>query len=140
MTFDPTEFPRLTANNHRTTSPVSEEYNCVAWAAGDSLRWWQPGVFWPTSEISFGLDSLMIAFQGLGFEPCQGSELESGFEKVALFASGAYFTHVARQIPSGKWTSKIGQLEDIEHDDPEDLAGGTYGNVSLYMRRQVVTQ
>ena len=28
------EFPRLTPDNHRETSPAMLDYNCVAWAAG----------------------------------------------------------------------------------------------------------
>ena len=34
-------FPRLTPENHRTTSPAAIDYNCVAWAAGDTKNWWQ---------------------------------------------------------------------------------------------------
>lgn len=135
MTFDATEFPRLNANNHRVTSPESADYNCVAWAAGDSHRWWQPGVCWPGSTEGLGLESLEAALRSLGYEPCPDGDLENGFEKVAVYSSGAFFTHVARQLASGKWTSKIGQLEDIEHDDPEVLAGGAYGRVESNMRR-----
>jgi hypothetical protein len=40
------DFPRLTAQNHRSTSPATPDYNCVAWAAGDLEHWWQPGVYW----------------------------------------------------------------------------------------------
>jgi len=35
------DFPRLTAQNHRITSPATQGYNCVAWAAGDVEHWWQ---------------------------------------------------------------------------------------------------
>jgi hypothetical protein len=43
------DFPNLTANNHRITSSSSHKYNCVAWSAGDTEHWWQPGVYWPTN-------------------------------------------------------------------------------------------
>ena len=71
MTGTP-EFPRLTAANHRVTSPATPDYNCVAWAAGDSGRWWQPGVYWPveTSPGDAGPDALARAFRTLGYEPC----------------------------------------------------------------------
>ncbi len=43
------DFPRLTAANHRQTSPPDVDYNCIAWAAGDAEHWWQPGLYWPTA-------------------------------------------------------------------------------------------
>ncbi len=39
------DFPHLTAQNHRVTSPPSIDYKCVAWAAEDTGRWWQPSVY-----------------------------------------------------------------------------------------------
>ena len=41
------DFPRLTPGNHRITSPPSRDYNCIAWSAGDTGHWWEPGVYWP---------------------------------------------------------------------------------------------
>jgi len=61
-----------------------------------------------------------------------------GFEKVALFAeSGLLYTHAARQLASGRWTSKLGGAEDVEHDRPNDVAGGVYGEVVQIMRRPI---
>jgi len=34
------QFPRLTAARYRVTSPATTDYNCVAWAAGDTEHWW----------------------------------------------------------------------------------------------------
>jgi len=76
-------------------------------------------------------------FESLGYVPCEGSQLEPGFEKVALYAAGMFYTHAARQLPNGLWTSKLGKAEDIEHDAPDDLAGGLYGEVVQIMRRPV---
>ena len=131
------EFPHLTADNHRVTSPPSTDYNCVAWCAGDTEHWWQPGVHWPVAMESYGLDALELAFRSLGYEPCAGGDLEPDFEKVALYAVGQFYTHAARQLPSGKWTSKLGRLEDIEHDMPGVVAGGVYGEVAMFMRRSL---
>ncbi len=41
----------------------------------------------------------------------------------------------ARQLETGKWTSKIGLNEEIEHDMLEDLAGPAYGHVTTFMKR-----
>lgn len=43
-------FPNLTADNHEITSPKTIKYNCIAWAARNTDRWWQPGVYWPISS------------------------------------------------------------------------------------------
>lgn len=132
------EFPRLTAANHRVTSPATPDYNCVAWAAGDTAHWWQPGVYWPaeTARGDFGIAALKHLFTALGFADCASSDqLEPGFEKVALYGSDAFYTHAARQLPSGVWTSKLGRDVDIEHLAPEDVAGGVYGQVIGFMKR-----
>lgn len=50
-------------------------------------------------------------------------------------------THAARQLPSGAWTSKLGEWEDIEHDTLEALEGSegrgeAYGRVALILKRE----
>jgi hypothetical protein len=133
--------PRLTAQNHQITSPTTGDSNCIAWAAEDTENWWQPGVFWPLEVGSddVGIGSLVQAFRFLDYEICAGGSLESGFLKVALYADGQFYTYAARQLPSGKWTSKLGRAEDIEHDTPEDVADGVYGSVVQFMKRPTAT-
>src|SRR5262249_6030385 len=103
-------FPRLTPTNHCLPSPASPDYNCVAWSGGDTQHWWQPGGFWPVSAgpNDFDLQALERAFEALGYQSCPDSDPEPGFEKVALYADGPFYTHAARQLPTGKWTSKLG--------------------------------
>jgi hypothetical protein len=55
--------------------------------------------------------------------------------KVAIYASGGELTHAARQLPDGQWTSKLGDLEDIEHDTLEALKCEEYGKPVLIMRK-----
>jgi hypothetical protein len=144
MTLPGKCFPRLTLDNHRTTSPPTPDYNCVAWAAGDTEHWWQPGRYWlpkdwPADE--FGLAALEQAFFALGHVDCSmDARCELGFEKVALYGSGLFYTHAARQFANGKWTSKLGEDVDIEHDAPEDVAGGIYGEVVGVMKRSIRTK
>ena len=45
--------------------------------------------------------------------------------------------HAARQLSDGRWTSKLGELVDIEHPDLADVAGGIYGQPNLYMERRI---
>lgn len=132
-------FPRLTDTNHRVTSPSTISYNCVAWPVGDARRWWQPGACWPIPATAddVSIEALLRAFAALGYQPCESTELEPGIEKVALYGSGMYYTHAARQLPDGRWTSKLGKAEDIEHQTPDDLAGGLYGDIVRIMQRPV---
>jgi hypothetical protein len=61
--------------------------------------------------------------------------METGWEKVALFAhEDGTPTHAARQLASGRWTSKLGELEDIEHE-LEAVEGAAYGSVVVYLKR-----
>ncbi|MBI1831021.1 MAG: hypothetical protein HYR84_06175 [Planctomycetes bacterium] len=135
------QFPRLTSQNHRSTSPPTAGYNCIGWAANDVSNWWQPGLFWPFPSHPFDdtIAELKRVFQFLGYEVCADGFLEPGYEKIALFGIGDQYTHAARQISNGAWTSKLGTEDDIEHDAPHDVAGGVYGDVVAFMKRPIST-
>jgi hypothetical protein len=106
-------FPSLAADGYIVSSPKTQAYNCVAWAAGDTSRWWEPGIYWP-GPAGDDLASLVGLFVVLGYAPCIGDELEVGHEKVALYADDqGYWTHAARQLPDGWCTTKLGPDEDI---------------------------
>lgn len=77
----------------------------------------------------------MAAFASLGYTVCEDEGLEAGYEKVALFADATGRpTHAARQLSGGRWTSKLGTAEDIDHG-LYDLEGAIYGAVVLVMKR-----
>src|SRR5262245_5737071 len=125
-------FPRLTADNYRETSPAAWEYNCIAWAAGVTDTWWWPvpGRYWPPDvPREESIAAFVAAFATLGYGPGTSPELESEIEKVALYASGETPTHAARQLSNGLWSSKLGPAIDIEHTNPDAVAGGVYGEV-----------
>ena len=82
-------------------------------------------------------DALMAAFARLGYVPCGSAEGEEGFEKIAIYLhQDGNCTHAARQLPNGKCTSKLGKLEDIEHETLGGLAGLLYGSAVFFMRRR----
>lgn len=127
------DFPGL---RYEITSGQDGKYNCIAWAAGSHDAWWshQPGYYWLGAR-SPDAQSLVELFRILGYEECAGHELEPGYEKVALYARDGDWTHAARQVESGRWTSKLGMYEDIEHATPQVLCGDMYGDVHCIMRR-----
>jgi hypothetical protein len=73
----------------------------------------------------------------MGYLICESDGVEEGFDKVAIYAQGGRWTHAARQLPDGKWTSKLGPDEDIEHESPTELVGNLYGQVHCIMRRLI---
>ena len=134
-------FPQITQTGYSVTSPQTPRYNCIAWAAGDTRKWWWPDpspfAYWPPAiPRENTLPRFIEAFRTLGYEPCADAGLEAGFEKVAVYADGDGFpTHAARQLASGVWTSKLGREEDIEHGEPAGVEGEQYGFVIQVLKR-----
>lgn len=133
-------FPHLRPTGYWVTSPSTPDYNCIAWAADEDNRWWEPDPFglyyWPeSSPREFSLVAYVQAFISLGYTPCDSDDLEPGFEKVVLYVNlQGIPTHAAKQLGNGRWTSKLGQSEDIEHS-LEGLKDSMYGSVAQVLRR-----
>lgn len=133
-------FPRLKSGNHSITSPETHDYNCIAWAAGEDDRWWwpvPPGDYWPPGVARAATVAAFIeAFSTKGYTPCDDGTLQQGIEKVVLYIDdyGAP-THMARQLPTGEWTSKCGRWHDLSHTDTDVIASGDYGTASVYLCR-----
>jgi len=144
MTLEPWKqvcFPNLSHNKYQVISAETPEYNCIAWAAGDSTRWWEPGPFsyWPAGAPQEGtLRGYRAVFELMGYEECATDELEPGFEKVVIYMDqGGFPTHAARQLENGNWTSKLGGWQDIEHTTLSCLEGTdlAYGAAAVILRR-----
>jgi hypothetical protein len=136
-------FPSLRGGHFHITSPMTPEYNCIAWAAEDDERWWWPDIngiyYWPTSvPRAETLEAFKLAYSQLGYEECNSSDLEEGWRKVAIFADASGKPkHAARQLESGMWTSKCGEAEDIEHE-LTGVEGQLYGRAVCFMKRKIV--
>ena len=133
-------FPGLAGKDFKVTSAKDADYNCIAWAAGVNDDWWWPGApgrtHWPAGvPREERIEAFRLVFGTLGFELSSTEEMEAGFEKIAIFANThGVPKHAARQLPTGRWTSKLGKMEDIEHD-LRDIEGDVYGAVVLVMKR-----
>jgi hypothetical protein len=133
-------FPGLRGTVYQVTSPADRAYNCIAWAAGVTDDWWWPQpearAFWPPGvPRALTVAAFEEAFAQQGYAPCEEEGLEAGLEKVALFATAdGRPTHMARQLPDGPWTSKLGEQVDIEHE-LHALAGELYGGVVRILQR-----
>lgn len=135
--------PNLLPDNHVVTSCQNPIYNCIAWAVDDTNNWWWPGryddpVYWPPGvPRETTIPAFLEAFGTRGYEECKDGDLEAGYEKVALYAGPDLVpTHAARQLDNGRWTSKLGNKEDIEHKSVNDVNGPEYGAPVRFMRRR----
>jgi hypothetical protein len=137
-------FPKIRREGYKITSRETADYNCFAWAMGDELQWWSPapveGYYWPSDvPATLEVDSFIKLYETAGnFSPCSDHQFERGFEKIAIYADkDGQVTHVARQLPSGEWTSKLGDWEDIQHKNLAAIEGVHYGRVSQIMKRAI---
>lgn len=136
------QFPQLTEENCRPTSPYDEDYNCIAWAAEDSHRWWWPDAmgqsYWPAGvPREETIDAFVQAYGLQGYMSRSDGSLEPGKQKVAIYADRDNKpTHAARQLSSGWWASKLGPQIDIEHELAA-LDGPAYGTVAVILSRVV---
>lgn len=131
-------FPNLQEDEYEVTSPQTREYNCIAWAAEDTENWWWPSVdgHWPDGVPRVStIDTFILAFQQRGYEVCDDGDFEAQYEKVALYASANGPQHMARQLASGAWTSKLGSEWDIQHRTAQAVECEAYGEVVVYLRR-----
>lgn len=132
-------FPGLREGVFRITSPETPAYNCLAWAGGVDSRKWYPDpwdlYYWPEADGEDSLEGWIRAFGALGSDRCEDGAMEARYTKVAIYGFGDAPLHIARQLPSGLWTSKMGNGEDIEHE-LSGLIGEKYGEILIYMRRK----
>ena len=131
------KFPGLLNTPFSIDSPVTNQYNCIAWAAGRDDQWWWPiGRYRPDGVIrDESIEAFVTAFRALSYEPCDTNEHEMGMQKVAIYGhSRDRVLHAARQLPSGAWTSKLGGGWDITHN-LFAIEGVEYGKVLQLLRR-----
>jgi hypothetical protein len=139
-------FPRLKASGYGLTSPIDHRYNCIAYAAGDDKKFWDPlgasrpggAWYWPAGfPADTSLTTLCEIFEFRGYEKCADGSIESGYEKVALYVKDGLCAHAAKQLPDGAWSSKLGKGRDIRHDEARGVGGDKYGEVVQYLRRPI---
>jgi hypothetical protein len=121
------------------TSPC-DFYNCVSHALGRTT-----GLIWPSqldaewpADIAYSdhISSFTKMLARHGYEPCTSSNIEVGHEKIALYTKDGFVKHAARQMDSGRWTSKLGYKDyDIAHHSLADLEGKCYGHARHFFHK-----
>jgi hypothetical protein len=132
-------FPNLKSTGYNVTSPYDPNYNCIAWAAGDTSVWWEPdpmGVcYWPRGvPRAYSVKAYRAAYRKIGYKDVSDENLDPALNKVAIYTKQGYPMHAARQLDDGRWTSKLGKNVDIEHDI-RGLDGIQYGTVEIILKK-----
>jgi hypothetical protein len=135
------DFPLLVGTNYSEESAATDVYNCIAFAVGDFDNWWWPrrgyGMYWPPGfPLSDSVDVLIRIFEVHGYSQCADADPEPGYEKIAIYTRERRFKHAARQVKSGRWASKLGEEQDIEHERVEHVRNASYGVVEDFLRRK----
>jgi hypothetical protein len=132
-------FPRLFGNEYHVASKKTRRYNCLAWALGHSDIWCDaaPDGVWPDGVLDDG--SVLAAirfFEHFGYVRGTDAGTEKDVLKIAIYGDERGYTHAARQLSDGRWSSKLGAMQDIEHDKLENLFGSKYGTVVQIMEKR----
>jgi hypothetical protein len=115
-------------------SPSTSRYNCIAWSLGITSQWINP------KKTLAEFDQLNGQY---GYRRMSTLDFSRafGYEKIVLYGKKDAFgrvteyTHQARQLPDGTWTSKLGGMAQVRHVTPDTLNGSAYGvPVAVYYR------
>ncbi len=136
-------FPKI-AGKYRRTSDATINYNCLAWAVGANWAWFDPtrriaGYFWPVGiEREWTTPAIRKLLSHFGFEEeAENSDPEDGYVKVAVYLDNdGTPTHFARQLENGKWTSKLGELIDVDHETLDCLECDAYGAAGFFLKKR----
>lgn len=139
-------WPNLLRTTYTVIDKASMRYNCFAWSINRTDFWFAPDpqmnrvgkVFWPPEvPREYTLDAFIQAYATFGFVLCDNTEVELGFEKVVLYGNNSIPEHAARQLPNGRWSSKIGEYEVIEHDLYAFDGGKYFSKIIIILKRPI---
>jgi hypothetical protein len=136
-------FPGLRTDGYTITSAQADRPNCIGWVLRSPFYFdpvvatFVAGYYWPEGvRRDDTVEAWCELFALHGYVECDTDALEAGVEKIAVYASSdGDASHVARQLPSGEWTSKIGKLEDIQHRTLASLRCEEFATVVRIMKR-----
>lgn len=127
--------PNLAREGYEITSNPADVPNCIGWALRDYAGFWDPdaavmrvaGYRWlPNGPYDWEVSTVAKIFEMHNYSDCDMDDsLEPGFEKIAIYVNHEQDIHVARQLASGKWTSKLGVKEDLDHNSLKALEADT---------------
>ena len=132
-------------SSFKITSDPTPIYNCIGFAMGMKDVWVAlghpsklPWCWWPpTAPPDENPESLVRAFEYMGFTRCPSNLIEKGFDKVALYEKNGKWTHAAKILEDNLYHSKMGEAWDIVHRSGDVFHDDDYGDVFAFMRRPI---
>jgi hypothetical protein len=148
--------PHLAREGYEVSSIETWKYNCIAFAAGDEEHWWWPiRGHWPEGvKRELAIPRFIEAYETKDYRVCKRCSgwayffrlitfrdtgphiLEHKYEKIAIFVLNGEPTHAAIQLSDGRWKSKLGPWEDIEHNTIKAVEDHIYGKAVVFMSRE----
>lgn len=135
------KWPYLLSEGYSVESVETWDYNCIAFAADIQDQWWWPDANgdceWPPGvKREVTLERFIEAYGTRGYKKCWFSLCQRRFERIAIYTLNGIPTHAAKQLPDGRWKSKLGPWEDIEHKTIKAVEEYIYGKAVVYMKRR----
>jgi hypothetical protein len=81
------------------------------------------------------VESFAAAFATLGYERSPTIFMEAGYEYLAIYAVNGTVKHMARHLANDNWISKLGDIEDVQHE-LRGVERPEYGTVAVMLRRR----
>ncbi len=134
------KWPFLYSEGYDAISLETWDYNCIAFAADINNEWWWPDAYghakWPIAWREETIECFIAAYEAMRYRKCRSDRPRRGFEKIAIYALAGVPTHAAKQLPDGRWKSKLGPWEDIEHNTLKAVEEYLYGKAVVFMERR----
>jgi hypothetical protein len=141
------KYPDL-MNKYTIIGRPDDCYNSIAWAMGDTQRYWDPHPYtygyWPNDlDKELTADVLLKLFFSHGYTISENTQYENGARKVVIYVRTNYYqryfynqriteaSHVAvlQELSQNTgWTSKIEKCELINHQTPESIENNDVQN------------
>lgn len=120
-------------------SPEDFNVNCLAFAVGDNTQWWEPpsghGTYWPQGfreDLSVQTVEEILKLHGFTVESDRAETPDT--DAIAIYGERGEWTHFAK-FANGKWSSKLGELDDVEDIMLDDLEVPDYGKCLKILKR-----
>ena len=73
----------------------------------------------------------------MSFAPKAGLSPKRATTRLPCTRQAGEWRHAAKLLEDGRWSSKLGDLEDVGHDSPADVCGPFNGELACFMRRAI---
>ena len=96
------------------------------------VGWWPSGV-----DRDYSVSGWGNMLSHYGWRSVDSSRVERGWEKLAVFTTNHVVSHSCKQLPNGRWESKLGESVILSNHTLEGISDGPYGVPAGFFRRKI---